>query len=322
MGRIPTAVAVLLISMVLVSCGGSEGAKTSARRAPSPTVVVNGGDLVDIGGGRSLYLRCVGSGTPTVLLEAGFGGTTNNWSAVQPQLGRTMRTCAYDRAGLGNSLPIPGVHDAGDEVDDLARLLERAELPPPYLLVGHSYGGLLVRLFADAHPEKTAGIVLVDAMGRNQDHRLSAIWREAPARVRRIVPDPAQPVIDDVDLSAGAALDAEVRELPPVPLVVITRGNAEAEEQQFPSRLQLVLRSTRMDMQDELAALTDDSVHVVATRSGHFVQSPADGQPRVVIRGVRAAATVVRDHAALPACARIFRGSGVHCRSPRGGGPR
>src|SRR6185295_6049474 len=102
-------------------------AKSSARRTPTPTVIVNGGDLVDIGGGRSLYLRCVGAGTPTVHLEAGFGGTTNNWSAVQQQLGRTMRTCAYDRAGLGNSLPIPGVHDAGDEVDDLARLLERAQ---------------------------------------------------------------------------------------------------------------------------------------------------------------------------------------------------
>ena len=314
MGRMPTAVAVLLLSMVLVSCGGSEGAKRSARRAPTPTVIVNGGDLVDIGGGRSLYLRCVGSGSPTVVLEAGFGGTTNNWSAVQPQLGRTMRTCAYDRAGQGNSLPIPGVHDAGDEVEDLARLLERAELPPPYLLVGHSYGGLLVRLFADAHPETTAGVVLVDAMGRNQDHRLSAIWREAPARVRRVVPDPAEPVIDGVDLSAGAALDADVRELPPVPLVVITRGKAEAEEQQFPSRLRLVLRSTWMDMQDELAALTQDSVHVVATRSGHFVQSYAGGQPRVVIRGVRAAAEAVRGHTALRACPRIFRGAGVRCR--------
>jgi len=322
MGRTPTAVVALAITAALVSCGGSGGGRSSANRPPTPKVVISGGELVDIGGGRSLYLRCVGSGSPTVLLEAGFGGTTNNWSAVQPQLGRTMRTCAYDRAGLGNSLPIPGVHDAGDEVDDLARLLERAELPPPYLLVGHSYGGLLMRVFAHAHPEKTAGVVLVDAMGRDQDRRLSAIWRKAPARVRRSVPDPAEPIVDGVDMRAGAALDAEVSELPAMPLVVITRGHADADELQLPAALQRKVGRAWVDMQDELAALSEDSVHVVATRSGHFVQSPADGQPRVVIRGVRAAATVVRDHAALPACARIFRGLSVHCRSPRGGGPR
>jgi pimeloyl-ACP methyl ester carboxylesterase len=322
-GRLATAVVGLVISTTLVSCGGSQSAKSSdAGRVPAPKIVVNGGRLVDIGGGRSLYLRCVGSGTPTVLLEAGFGGTTNNWSAVQPQLGRTMQTCAYDRAGLGNSAPIPGVHDAGDEVDDLARLLERAELPPPYLLVGHSYGGLLVRLFAKAHPEKTAGVVLVDAMGRNQDRRLSAIWHTAPARVRRTVPDPAEAVIDDVDLRAGAAMDAQVRELPAVPLVVITRGLAEPQEQQFPVHLRRELRRAWLDMQDELAALTDDGVHVVAMRSGHFIQSFAGGQPRVVVRGVRAAAKAARGHTALAACPRIFHRAGARCRSPHGSGPR
>jgi pimeloyl-ACP methyl ester carboxylesterase len=322
MRRTPTAVVALAVAAAVVGCGGSGGAGSSADRPPAAKVVLSGGELVAIGGGRSLYLRCVGSGSPTVLLEAGFGGTTNNWSAVQPQLGRTTRTCAYDRAGSGNSLPMPGVHDAGDDVEDLARLLEAAELPPPYLLVGHSYGGLLMRVFANAHPETTAGVVLVDAMGRNQDRRLSAIWRKAPARVRRSVPDPAEPVINGVDMRAGAALDAEVRELPAVPLIVITRGHADVDEPQLPAALQRKVGRAWMDMQDELAALSDDSVHVVATRSGHFVQSPADGQPGIVIRGVRAAATAARDHTALPACARIFPGAGVRCRSPRGGGPR
>jgi hypothetical protein len=71
-------------------------------------------------------------------LEAGFGGNNTSWGAVQPPLGRTTRTCAYDRAGLGSSLAIPGVHDAGDEIDDLHRLLAHARIPPPYVLVGHS----------------------------------------------------------------------------------------------------------------------------------------------------------------------------------------
>src|SRR5438067_2330704 len=89
-----------------VACGGH---RQAAGRSP---VIVGPGKLVAIGGGRTLYLKCVGSGGPTVVLEAGFGGNNDNWSAVQPQLGRTTRTCAYDRAGLGNSLPMPGVHDA------------------------------------------------------------------------------------------------------------------------------------------------------------------------------------------------------------------
>src|SRR4029077_14893887 len=107
-----------------------------------------------------------------VVLEAGFGGNSGNWSAVQRTLGRTTRTCAYDRAGLGNSLAMPGVHDAGDEIADLQRLLDHAHLAPPYVLVGHSYGGLLVRLFAHAHPHQTAGGGLVDSMGRGPDRRV------------------------------------------------------------------------------------------------------------------------------------------------------
>ena len=77
------------------------------------------GGLVPIGPARSLYLNCVGDGRPTVVVEAGFPGTSDVWRDVQPALGRTTRTCAYDRAGLGNSPPTAGVRDAGDEIDDL-----------------------------------------------------------------------------------------------------------------------------------------------------------------------------------------------------------
>ena len=100
---------------------------------------------------------CVGSGSPTVVLEAGFGADTFTWRDVQPQLGRTTRTCAYDRAGTGNSVAPPGVRDARDEIADLRQLLARARIDPPYVLVGHSYGGVLARVFAHLHPTETAG---------------------------------------------------------------------------------------------------------------------------------------------------------------------
>jgi pimeloyl-ACP methyl ester carboxylesterase len=142
-----------------MACGGHE---TATRGARQPTgwrtvpAVVGPGRLVPIGGGRTLYLKCDGTGSPTVILEAGFGLSSAEWGEVQPPLGRSTRTCAYDRAGLGDSLPIPGVHAAADETRDLHALLKHAGVAPPYILVGHSYGGLLVRLFAHAHPDQTA----------------------------------------------------------------------------------------------------------------------------------------------------------------------
>jgi pimeloyl-ACP methyl ester carboxylesterase len=166
---------VLLAFALAVGCGGH--GQRGATTQPAGSVPVSGGagGLVSIGGGRSLYVECVGSGDPLVVLEAGFPGNGGNWRDVQPELGRTTRTCAYDRAGLGHSPPMPGVHDAQDEIDDLQRLLVAAHITPPYVLVGHSYGGILVRLFARQHPEEAAGVVLVDARGRDATRRQLAL---------------------------------------------------------------------------------------------------------------------------------------------------
>ena len=167
---------VLLAFVLVVGCGG-HGQRGATTKPPSPVPVSEGaGGLVSVGGGRSLYLECVGSGNPTVVLEAGFPGNTLNWRDVQPELGRTTRACAYDRAGLGHSPPMPGVHDAQDEIDDLQRLLVAAHLEPPYVLVGHSYGGILVRLFASQHHGEAAGVVLVDARGRDATRRQVALF--------------------------------------------------------------------------------------------------------------------------------------------------
>src|SRR3954468_299908 len=159
--------AVALIAGLAVGCGGSQQApQVTAARTPRPNPgIVGSGKLVAIGGSRSLYLDCMGSGIPAVVLEAGLGNSSRTWRSVQPQLGHLTRTCAYDRAGFGNSLAMPGVHNAADEIKDLQQLLDRAGIGQPYVLVGHSLGGLLVRLFARAHPDQIAGVVLVDAMG-------------------------------------------------------------------------------------------------------------------------------------------------------------
>lgn len=139
-----------------------------SRAEPAPTVpdatldaYAAPAESIDIGG-RRLDLRCSGSGTPTVLLEAGQGMSSMSWRKVQPALARSMRVCAYDRAGLGFSDPAPLPRTARAEADDLHALVRSAKLAPPLVLVGHSLGSYIVRLYVDAHRADVAGLVLVD----------------------------------------------------------------------------------------------------------------------------------------------------------------
>jgi pimeloyl-ACP methyl ester carboxylesterase len=310
------AVLVVLASALAVGCGGQEtkGQRSPKPKAPRAVIVTEGGGgLVEIGGGRSLYLECVGSGSPTVVLEAGFGADTFAWRDVQPEVGRSTRTCAYDRAGAGNSVAPPGVRDARDEIADLRRLLGRARIEPPYVLVGHSYGGVLARVFAHLYPTETAGLVLIDTMGRDGRRRQLAIWpRSQSPEIRRGL---ATTMMGGVDLAAGEALASRVRTLDDMPLAVITAGR-EDNFPRTPVPLGRALKRLWDRMQDELAGLSENSVHVVALGSNHDVPSSRSGQPSVVIRAIQAVVSAARDHTRLPPCRRLFRDSAdVRCRS-------
>jgi pimeloyl-ACP methyl ester carboxylesterase len=127
------------------------------------------GRRVDIGG-RRLHASTAGAGRPgpTALFLTGLGCPLDVWARVQGEVARSMPTVAYDRAGLGGSDRAPGPRTGQAAVDDLDRLLEAIGEPGPYVLVGHSYGGLLARLFADRHPDRTAGMVLVDSSHPDQ----------------------------------------------------------------------------------------------------------------------------------------------------------
>jgi hypothetical protein len=125
------------------------------------------GQRVDIGDGRHMHLICEGpaAGTgPTVLFEAGAFGFSADWGAVQQGLTKSgQRSCAYDRAGLGQSDPGPGPRDANAIVGDLEKLLTVANEPGPYIYVGHSMAGVYARLFTARNADKVVGVVLVDA---------------------------------------------------------------------------------------------------------------------------------------------------------------
>ena len=132
---------------------------------------------VAIGHDRSLNLYCIGSGSPTVILESGLGGYAFDWWAVQGGIASFTRVCAYDRAGMGMSPPGPFPRDTNAHVADLEALLKAAELRPPYVLVGHSMGAYTVRVFASRHRRDVAGIVFVDPSIENQ---LAEIYAALP----------------------------------------------------------------------------------------------------------------------------------------------
>lgn len=120
------------------------------------------GRMVEVGGHR-LHLYCLGKGSPTVVLEAAAPGWSLYWSLVQPEVAKVTRVCAYDRAGLGWSERGPLPRTGQRMARELHRLLERAGVPGPYVLVGHSLGGFVTRLYRQEHPHDVAGMVLVDA---------------------------------------------------------------------------------------------------------------------------------------------------------------
>jgi len=142
------------------------------------------GSLVDLGGYK-LHLHCTGEGRPAVILESGMGDSSAVWSLIQPELSRTTRVCSYDRAGTGWSDSGPLPRTMKQEVAELRELLIKAKENGPIVLVGHSYGGLLTRLYAAAYPGEVAGIVLVDST--HESTTLSVQRRgEKEARLVRI----------------------------------------------------------------------------------------------------------------------------------------
>ena len=124
--------------------------------------------LIDVGG-HSLHLRCSGSGSPTVVLEPGAGLMSSTLGWIAPAVAQETRVCVYDRAGHGWSEPADSPQDGAQIATDLHTLLERGNVPGPYVLAGHSFGGLYVQSFAAQYPDDVAGLVLVDTTGRKSE---------------------------------------------------------------------------------------------------------------------------------------------------------
>ncbi|MGH2532203.1 MAG: alpha/beta fold hydrolase [Thermomicrobiales bacterium] len=243
---------------------------------------------VDIGG-RSLFLSCTGSGSPTVLLEAGGPGRySETWADVQPEIAKTTRVCSYDRAGLGQSDPAPEAERTTREsVNDLHALIEATDVGCPCVFVGESWGGVIVRLFAGQFPDNVAGLVYVDAIAPGFIARfLELVPEESPDRSGMLGAENPE----RVNQRAGFE-QADQATLPPtVPAIVITHGLLLGFPQSFPVEQ---LEAAWREAQEAHARALHGRLIVAQTSGSDVVHE----QPEIVVEAIGQVVNAVRDPA-------------------------
>jgi pimeloyl-ACP methyl ester carboxylesterase len=279
-------VVALLVLAVIGAIYQAIATQLDERAYPPP------GKLVDVGGPR-LHIRCAGQGTPTVILEAANLGMSAHWVRVQQQVAKTTRVCAYDRAGLGWSERGPKPRDAKQISSELHDLLANAAgIEGPYVLVGHSYGGLYARMYATRYSDEVAGMVLVDSThpeqftrspeGRamyEQTKRLGAVipWLTRLGVIRLTNFYPAHPDLPPQQRAQIEAFNSSTRQVSTTveefratpETTAQVRGTGSLGEKPLAVISAGEQPSGWLEMQEELAALSSDSVHRVVNGATH-----------------------------------------------------
>ena len=237
--------------------------------------------MIDVGGYR-LHINCAGNpakGSPTVVMDAGGYDSSQSWNKVQPEVAKFARACVYDRAGLGKSEPRPNPSYPSQEiVKDLHTLLINAHIDPPLVLVGHSFGGMNVRLYASQHPREVAGMVLVDSVHEDEMDRWVAMMSP---EIKQQLTDADKAQLAKLAISEGQLRAAQWHS--DIPLIVLTHGVVSPGDYGIPS-MAAKGEELRLQMQEALASLSSRSKHVIAEKSGHYIQRD---QPQLVIESIR-----------------------------------
>jgi pimeloyl-ACP methyl ester carboxylesterase len=249
------------------------------RPTTEPPADLAGGSLVDVGGYR-LYVHREGTRWPgpTVVFEAGLGEPWRTWSRVLPHVASFAPTVAYSRAGIPESEPGPLLRTGHLVVDDLHMLLGNAGIPPPYVLVGHSWGADIARLYASQHPAEIAGLILVGAAHERWHERHIARTtaglspEERDGYMHWLVGGHPK---EHVDLPATRAQLFAMGPLPPVPLFVLNPPCPEPLRSEWDEFLA---------EWNQLASLVPGGTLIVAERGGHYLHND---QPRLVIDTIR-----------------------------------
>lgn len=273
--------------------------------------------------GKRLVVHCSGSGSPTVVLEAGLGDGSATWSQIQPGVGKVTRVCSYDRLGEGASDKPTGVQTVADQATTLDGLVDAAGWDGPFVFVAHSWGGLIVQRFATDRSDKLAGAVFVDSSSAGQLQKWLKLippkpksgfdpYSSAREMLLQGLNEPQQNP-EDVDWKASSSELGGLKALGTTPVVVLTAGTLDLE---FPTAAsQRRADAIWLGLHDRLARLSTNSVHAIAQYSGHYIY---ESQPDVVMAALRAVVDDARDEKGLPKCSVLFRDmDGVACRSAR-----
>lgn len=262
------------------------------------------GQMVDVGGYR-LHLNCTGTGSPTVVIDAGHGASSASWAWVQAEVARTTRVCTYDRAGMGWSEASPYPRTARQFAKELHTLLANANEPGPYVLAGHSLGGYTILVYAHDYPEEVAGVVLIDTQdlpaldaataqpapkpGENSLPALLArvglvrllsdplgSFRNLPPEEKQtyqpyaVAPRSVQTVVDEfMGMAEGGMQARTVTTLGDLPLIVLSRGKDQDDK--------------HTAAQADLLQLSSDSQQFFADQSGHSINTD---QPEAAVAAI------------------------------------
>jgi pimeloyl-ACP methyl ester carboxylesterase len=265
-----------------------------------------------------MFLECRGAGAPTVVLVGGLRASADDWNiaakpgpTVLPEIAKFTRVCAYDRPGTpvgeapSRSDPVPQPTSAADGAADLYALLAAAREQGPYVLVAHSYGGLIARLFAGAHPNDVSGLVLVDVLSEGlEDAETPEQW----AIQRRLIEGDVSegiaeyPALERIDVDRSLDQMRAAPPLPQLPLIVLSADRgwgpqvpsmiaSGALPADVPPDFGYVTDEAQKVAQARLAALVTNAKHVTDTDSGHEIHKE---QPQIVVDAIREVVEAVR----------------------------
>ena len=250
---------------------------------------------IRIGGGRKLYLRCAGRGSPTVIMDSGIHDSSDPWTLTQTEypvpaspsvfqgVSRFTHVCIYDRPGTirytsaptltTRSTPLPMPRTAQSEALDLHRLLLRAGLRAPVVIVAHSMAGMIDRYFASKYRREVRGMVLVDAFGPAIKRLMGRFW----PRYDHLLNFPGTPLErepgwETLDIDGAIRAVQRARPLAKMPLAVISKTEQFALAPSFPKDVAMRLARIWPIAQDLLVPLEPQTPHILATGSDHYVQ--------------------------------------------------
>ncbi len=276
-----------LILLVAVATGGAS--RPMELRAADPGQVEKPGTLVRIGAGKAINIKCMGRGSPTVILTAGLGDS--EWQKVQPQVARVTKVCFWDRYGSGFSSKATGRETVAETTADLIASLKAARIGGPFVAVGHSLGAYESLLLKDRAPKAVVGMVLVDPSIPDQGDRLNKAVHKPPLSGKAL--------LNPLFISSKQVVNPE-RNYGEMPIIVLTSTKVPELPPGTPDAVSARATFDAMDAEmyrghEELAALSSRGVQRLVPDSGHYIQLD---QPNAVIAAIKEVLSAIRHMAA------------------------